>query len=98
MASLLNPDFDPEQSSYIIQRGLKCKALVENEDFLWIVDDQTSWNLQQMLRCKPGDDDALKHAHLMQYALTELVSTLQGYAQAGEAEARVIEMLSQEVD
>jgi len=93
-----NLEFDPEQSSYIIQRGLKSKSLLENEAFLWIVDEQTSTNLMQIMACKPGDDAALKHAHLMQYTLTDLVSTLQGYAQAGEAEARVIEMLSQEVD
>lgn len=71
----------------MIERGQHAKALLENETFNWVLNDQTSLHLSALVAARPGPAgaDAVAYHHLMQHAYTEIVSTLQGYIAAGEA-------------
>lgn len=85
---------DREQVQYVIDRGIRASDLLANPSFTWIVDDQTNLHLSAMVAAKPGDTDAITYHHAVQHAMTEIVSALQGYAQAGEAQQHVLAALS----
>lgn len=88
---MTSPDID--QARYNVERGLRAASLLANPDFLWIIDDLTSFHLSALVAAKPGpaEADAVQYHHTMQHALTEIVGTLQQYAQVGEAQADVIQ-------
>lgn len=76
-----------DQARLIIERGNRSKRLLDDDAFQWIVDDQTTYHLAALVAAPPGPKgaDAVAYHHLQQNALSELVATLTGYAQAGEA-------------
>jgi hypothetical protein len=76
----------------VIQRGERAQRLLGNDAFAWIVDDMTTYNLAALVAAPPGPRglDAREHHHLIQFALSDIVATLQGYAAAGEAMQRVL--------
>jgi hypothetical protein len=76
-----------DQTGAIIERGERSKRLLSDDTFRWIVDDQTHYHLAALVAAPPGPKgaDAVAYHHLQQNALSELVATLQGYQQAGEA-------------
>ena len=78
---------DLDQAELVIERGRNATDLLSNPSFSWIVDDLTNQHLQQMVAAPPGERgrEAREEAALMQHALTEIVSLLQGYAQTGAA-------------
>lgn len=82
---MLLPDLDQAQA--IIERGERCARLINDEDFSWIVDDLTNYHLAALVAAPPGPSgaEAVSHHHLMQHSLTDLVATLKGYVEAGEA-------------
>ena len=80
---------DLEQARLIIERGQRAADLLANPSFQWIVDDQTQYHLAALVAAPPGPRgcDARDYHHLQQHALSELVATLTGYAQAGAEQA-----------
>jgi hypothetical protein len=90
----------PDQAEYVIQRGQRAADLLANPSFAWIVDDQTSIHLAALVAAPPGPAgaDAVAYHHNQQHALTELVSLLQGYVQAGVAQQHVLEALAEDDD
>lgn len=76
-----------DQARLVIERGQKAADLLANEAFTWIVDDQTNYHLAALVAAPPGPKgaDAVAYHHLQQNALSELVATLKGYADAGTA-------------
>lgn len=83
----------PDEAQAIIERGSRARALLDNETFRWVVEDQTSLHLSAIVAAPPGPKgaDAVAYHHAIQHALTELCGNLQGYAEAGEAMQRAIE-------
>lgn len=82
-----------DEARFIVERGNKAKTLLENEAFAWIVNDQTQYHLAALVAAPPGPKgaDAVSYHHTQQYALTELVATLQGYVQAGEEQLSILQ-------
>lgn len=82
-----------DQAQAVIERGHKADTLLQNEAFLWIVDDQTNYHLAALCAAPPGATgaDAVAYHHLQQHALTELVATLRGYVEAGEQQREALE-------
>ena len=87
-----------DDAQFIVERGVMAKSLLDNEAFTWIVNDQSQYHLAALIAAPPGPSgaDAVSYHHLQQYALTELVATLQGYAAAGEEQLAMIEMADPE--
>ena len=77
----------PDQARAVIERGERASALLADETFNWVLNDQTSLHLSALVAAPPGPTgaDAVAYHHLMQHAYTEIVATLQGYVAAGEA-------------
>lgn len=75
-----------------MERGRKAAALLSDPTFQWVVDDQTNYHLAALVAAPPGPSgaDAITYHHLLQHALSELVATLQGHAQAGAAMERAL--------
>jgi len=78
----------------VIERGRKSASLLANEAFLWIVDDQTNYHLAALVAAPtgPAGADAVIYHHQQQHALTELVASLSGYAEAGEQQQAALLM------
>src|SRR5690242_9044162 len=78
---------NPDQVTEIISRGDRCQLLLDHEAFKETVDDLTSQNLAGLCAAPPGPRgaEARDHFHALQYALTEFVSALKGYAETGAA-------------
>lgn len=76
----------------VIERGRKASDLLANDAFTWIVDDQTQYHLAALVAAPPGPSgvDAIAYHHSIQHALSDLVGTLRGYADAGEEMQRVL--------
>lgn len=81
---------EPEE---VIRRGRNAKALLNSQEFIDTVNGLTNMHLAALCACKPGEAsrDAREHHHLMQFALTEIVAELQGYADTGQAMEDAIE-------
>ena len=81
-----------DEAQFIVERGNKAKALLENDAFIWIVDDQTQYHLAALIASPPGPSgaEAVSYHHTQQYALTELVASLQGYVAAGEEQLDIL--------
>lgn len=90
----------PDQARFVIERGQRAADLLSHESFTWIVDDQTQFHLAALVASPPGASglEAREHHHLQQHALTELVATLQGYAQAGQEMERVIAEINEDIE
>lgn len=88
---------DVDQARLVIERGDMATRLLSDDAFNWIVNDQTNYHLAALCAAPPGPKgaDAVSYHHLQQSALTELVASLQGYAQAGAA---MSEALSEDPD
>lgn len=84
--------YNLDAAQAVVERGEKARALLENEAFLWIVDQQTNFHLAALVAAPPGPSgaDAVAYHHNQQYALTELVATLGGYVQAGEEQLSML--------
>ena len=85
---MLNAD----QAQLVIDRGIRAGDLLANESFGWIVEDQTTYHLAALVAAPPGPRgaDAVSYHHLQQHALSELVASLRGYVEAGEAMQRAL--------
>lgn len=85
---MLNAD----QAQLVIDRGIRAGDLLANGSFAWIVDDQTTYHLAALVAAPPGPRgaDAVAYHHLQQHALSELVASLRGYVEAGEAMQRAL--------
>jgi len=86
----------PPDIAAVLNRGEAAKEILESTAFLEIVDDMTQQHLAQLVACPPGEKhrDAREHAHLLQFALTEIVSTLRGYVATAEDLRRALEQPS----
>ena len=82
-----------DEAQAIITRGVQSQALLDNEAFIWIVNDQTQYHLAALCATPPGPAGAeAREAHyFQQHALSDLVAALQGYAAAGEAMQAALE-------
>ncbi len=78
-------DLPYEEWERVIQSGRAAQELLENESFRRVVDDLTEYHLAGLVACKPGNSsqEARDYHHLLQYALTELVTDLASRAAAG---------------
>ncbi len=83
---------DKATAEYIVARGHNARLLLENPTFAAVVDDLTQYHLAALVAAPPGPSgkEAVDYHHLMQYAMTELVSTLQGHQQAGEEQLSML--------
>lgn len=82
-----------DQARLIIERGENATRLLADPAFVWIVDDQTNYHLAALCAAPPGPRgaEAVAYHHGVQHSLSELVSALQGYSQAGEAMASALQ-------
>jgi len=82
-----------DEAQAIVTRGVKAQALLDNEAFIWIVNDQTQYHLAALCATPPGPAGAADREthYLQQHAFSELVAALQGYAAAGEAMQEALE-------
>lgn len=89
-----------DQLRAVIERGDKATSLLSNAAFLGIVDELTTMHLSALVAAPPGDAgrEARDYHHLMQHSLTELVQTLQGYADAGEATKQALGSITDDDD
>lgn len=87
---------DMDQTQQVIERGQRAADLLGHPSFTWIVDDLTNMHLAGLCAAKPGETDAINYHHTMQHALTEIVSMLTGYAQAGVAQQHVLEAIAED--
>lgn len=88
----------PDQAAIVIERGHRASDLLANPAFTWIIDDLTQLHLAGLVAAKPGETDAINYHHAMQHTLTEIVSVLTGYAQAGAAQQAVIDAINGDDD
>ena len=82
----------PQDLQEALERGTNARELLNQPAFTATVDSLTAYHLAAMVAARPGSSDreALEYHHLMQHALTEIVSTLVGYRNAAdEIEARL---------
>ena len=90
---------DRDQAQLVIERGQRAQALLEDETFLWVVEDQTSYHLAALVAARPGRDrDAVDYHHSLQHALSELVASLKGHAEAGAAMERALAEAAEQED
>jgi hypothetical protein len=92
---------DPDLARLVIERGQRASDLLGSDTFQWIVEDQTSYHLAALVAAPPGPKgaDAVAYHHSLQHALSELVASLKGHAEAGAAMERALaEMAEQEDD
>jgi hypothetical protein len=82
-----------DEAQAIITRSVQAQALLDNEAFVWIVNDQTQYHLAALCATPPGPAGAADREthYLQQHAFSELVAALQGYAAAGEAMQQALE-------
>lgn len=80
------PQALPPDVVAVLDRGDAATGLLESTCFKEIVDDLTQLYVSQLIATKPGKsgEDAREYAHLMQYALTEIVAQVQGYIQTAQ--------------
>jgi len=80
------PPLSADQAALLIERGAAAEALMQSAAFMSVVDDLTNYHLSQLVASPPGEPgrDAREHAHLMQYALTEICAEIQSRAEAGK--------------
>ena len=92
--------WEPDQLRAIVERGRRASSLMADASFLWIVDDQTNHHLSALVAARPGpaSADAVAYHHNQIHAITDLVGTLKGYAEAGEAAQRAIEAPNEDND
>lgn len=87
------PEIDYEDAQRVISRGYKAEALLDNEAFTWIINDQTQYHLAALIAADPattqGAEDARSH-HVQQRALTGIVEALQGYVAAGREQQEIL--------
>lgn len=89
----------PQDLQEALERGVHARDLMAQPAFTETVDYLTNYHLAAMVAARPGskDREALEYHHLMQHALTEIVSTLVGFRNAAdEIEARLAEGEDQE--
>jgi hypothetical protein len=96
----VQPPIDADQARWIVERGQNARALMGTPAFLSVVDDLSNLHLAALVATRPGatDLDAREYHHLLHHALTEIVSQLRQYDQAGEAMQRVLEEKSADGD
>jgi hypothetical protein len=84
---------DLDAAQEVIQRGRQAADLLANEAFNRIVNDLTEAHLARLCAAPPGAKgaDERDYNHLLQYALTEIVASLQGEAATGEAMQHALE-------
>jgi len=87
---------DLDQVRLVIERGQRASNLLTNPSFTWIVNDLTNMHVAGLCAAKPGETDAINYHHAMQHTLAEIVSVLEGYAQAGEAQQHVLNVINDE--
>lgn len=90
----------PDQTMAVIERGDKCRWLLANETFLYIVDDLTTFHMAALVAAPPGSAgaEAREYHHLLQHGLSQIVAQLQSYANAGEAASKVLELMNRDED
>lgn len=68
----------PPDPAPVIERGRQAKAVLENGDFLAVVDDLSNYHLAAMVAAPPGNAhrDARDHHHLIHHALSQIVAEL----------------------
>lgn len=85
--------YSPDQQIAMMERGEHAKAVLASQAFLEVVDSLSTYYVSQLVACKPGyaaHEDALRHAHLMQHAVTEIVATLQQWVEVGEQQSAAL--------
>lgn len=84
----------PDELRLVVERGNNCRALLDSSTFNWVVDDLSNSYLAQLVASPVGQKgaDARDYAHALHHALSELVSSLRSYADAGEAAAAYLEL------
>lgn len=84
---------DTDAARAVIERGQRAADLLANPSFVWIVNEQTAEHVAALVASPPGPAGLEKreYHHLQQHAISELVLTLQGYADAGRAQADALE-------
>lgn len=82
----------PDDLIEVISRGKAARDTLESPAFLTSVDNVSTYHMAAIAAC-PATDEALstlRYHHGMAVALAEIVADLQGYAQAGAAAERVV--------
>lgn len=92
--------FDPAHYVVVIERGKNVREVLNSAPFLATVNDLSDNFMSQIAACPPTDAHlpALRHAHLMQVALSEIVSHMTGLAAAGEEAERIMADLAEAED
>lgn len=90
----------PDQAQEVIDRGRNAAAVLANEHFMAVVDQQTNYHLSAIVAAPPGPRgaDAVQYHHAIQHALSELVAILQSQAAAGEAMQKAVQEAAEEED